>query len=173
MDGPLAWLRWLAAALLAFLLGWNALLGAKLAFEASVPREPRDLVHALTWGERERIDQWLARSEPAYGLPAGYGRAVLEAVERHVPPDGTLVACGPFREPTWRIFPVVQALCYPRLVEALEAFPSGWPARPEDYDPRIHVATFGTTLDLDLAPSFERLEAHEHFALWRCREGPP
>jgi len=153
-------------------LAWNAGALARTAWgELDAPLERWRA--ALTLGERERVERWLAENEPRYGFRSGYPLELLRLIERAVPPDGVVHVLGSFRDPLAGVFPMLQALCYPRLFQPLFAMPADWPRSAEDYDPRIHVLAFGAGRPADLGPAFVRVESGAEWELWRCREGPP
>ncbi len=153
-------------------LGWSALAGARQTARAlDLPAD--DWRAALTLGERARIERWLTANEARYGFRPGYALELLRTLERDVPHDGIVSAVGSFREPAAGVFPMLQALSYPRLFLALPALPAGWPRSRADYDPRQFVLAFGTERPRELPAAFERVSEGVDWELWRCREGPP
>jgi hypothetical protein len=162
----------LATCACAAFLAWNAGALARGTWsELAVPLERWRA--ALTLDERERVERWLAENEPRYGFRPGWPLELLRLIERAVPADSVVHVLGSFREPAAGVFPMLQALCQPRLFEPLFAMPADWPRSPEDYDPRVHVLAFGAERPADLSPAFVRVESGVDWDLWRCREGPP
>ena len=159
------------ALVFALFLGWNAGVGARIVWRHSPGAE--DLRAALSWNEEQRVEHWLERSEKLYGFRSGYPVEILDVVRTHVPADGILNAMGSFQEPAAGVFPMIQALCYPRLVVPLADVPAGWPRTDADYDARIHVLEFGEQRGRDLTPTFHKVVEGEDYVLWRCREDPP
>lgn len=162
----------LATLAFAAFLAWNAGALVRASWgELGAPLERWRA--ALTLDERERVERWLAENEPRYGFRPGCPLELLRLIERAVPLDGVVHVLGSFREAQAGVFPILQALCYPRLFEPLFAMPADWPRSAEDYDPRIHVLAFGAERPAELAPAFVRVESGVDWDLWRCREGPP
>lgn len=154
-------------------LGWNA--GALVRGpwrELDVPRERWRA--ALTLGERERVERWLSENETRYGFRAGYPVELLRAIEHEVPLDGVVNALVPSAPPACAgMFPMLQALCFPRQFLPLSSIPADWPRSAQDYDPRIYILACGPQRPADLAPTFLPVVAGADWDLWRCREGPP
>jgi len=174
--------RLASVAFVAF-LGWNAGVGGRMLLREVTPSDAADWKAALTLGERQRVERWLARNEARYGFRPGYPLELLERIETLVPEDGIVNLMGPFphtengvivgADPAAGVFPILQALCYPRLFQPLLEIPPGWPRGAEDYDPRIHILTFAAERSCELGPTFERIARGPDYVLWRCREGPP
>lgn len=163
--------RRLLALAFALFWGWNALSGALWsARQLDVPRERWRA--ALTLDEEQRAERWLRENEGRYGFRTGYPLDLLHALRELVPEDAVVTVVGSFQERAAGGFPLLQALCFPRRFEPLIDMPEGWPRSAADYDPRIHVVTFGSGAGRDLSESFVRLAGADDWTLWRCREGP-
>lgn len=151
--------------------GWNALSGALWAArELDVPAERWRA--ALTLDEDQRVERWLRENEERYHLRPGYALELLHALRQLVPEDARISVVGSFQEREGGVFPLLQALCFPRLFDPLVDLPAGWPRSARDYDPLIHVVTFGSGAGRDLSATFVRLAGAADWTLWRCREAP-